>query len=178
MSSRAYWWRLGMWKMAGRTWWVCSSYFMATGSRVLPFSLLCRVVGCSAPPSHTRALVWYPFVSCNAQSGCCYMRPPSSHVNTGLLWTPFSLTPSWTPWKSTLPSLPSPITWTLKLLCLLHCPYVPQIQPHPFFSLFSFVQVLRCCHKAHFCLWCCGSFCLWLSGLYVKFSLQTWSSQR
>lgn len=142
MSLRTYlWWPgRGMWTTAGRMWWACGSYPEAMRIRVLPFSLLCRVSGCSAP-SHTHALVRYPFVLCNAQSGSCYMPPLNSCINTKLLWTPFSLTPSRTLWKSTLPSLASPIVWTPKLHCLLHgVPYAPQIQPHPFFSLFSFVQ--------------------------------------
>lgn len=160
MSLRAYWWwpGRGMWMIAGRTCRVCDTYPTAMGIMVLPFSLLCRVPGCSAS-SRTRALLWYPFVSCNAQSGCCYIPPLSSHINIGQLWTPFSLTPSCTPWKSTVPSLPSPIIWTVELHCLLRSSYAPQIQPHPFFSLPSFVHVLCCHHEADFCLLRCGSPC-------------------
>lgn len=127
---------------------------MGPGCCLSPCCVGCQ--GAQLPPAPTHC--GSPFVLCNAQSGCCYIPPPNSRVNTELLQTPFNLTLSCTPRKSTLPSLASLIIWTPKLHCLLHgASCALQTQPHPFFSFFSFVHVLHCHHKTNICLPRCGS---------------------
>lgn len=153
MSLRAYWCCLGMWKIEARTWWVCSSYLVATGSTVLHFSLLCTVRACSAP-CHTSAMVWYLFVLCNAQSGwhsvlpllalgCCE-HPSALHPHV-LCESPLS--PHCPLLSSGLPNFISSSTALTS----------PQIQPCPF-SEFSFVHAGHCHHKGDFlpvALWAC-----------------------
>lgn len=161
MSLRTYWWWLGMWKVAGRMWWVCSSYLVATGTTMLPFSLLCTVLGRSAP-SHTHL--------------CCAMHKEAAatHYHRAAALTPGCCeypSASRTLWKSTLPSLASPIVWTPKLHCLLHgLSYVPQIESHSFFFHSSHLRIYSAATTKLIFACCTVSL---LTGLYVKLSLQT-----
>lgn len=73
---------LVMWKIVGRTWWVCSSYLVATGCCLSPYCVWCW--GAQPPLSPCTGAVPICVLQCTKRL-LLHVLPLSSCVNTRLL---------------------------------------------------------------------------------------------